>query len=100
MALAQGFEQILPSRIRTGPGPIPKTVVDEVESPTILSPQPVTTRMLGPSPATEYPVRSVSPELVPDRMADRVAGGGKFAGRLTPTPEHQLLHQHMNGITV
>ena len=75
--------------MRTGPGPIPETVIDEVASPTILSPQPMTSRMLRASPATEYPVRSVSPDLVPDRMADRVAGGGGFARRLTPNPEQQ-----------
>ncbi len=49
--------------------------------------------MLRASPATEYPVRSVSPDLVPDRMADRVAGGG-FARRLTPNPDQHLLRQH------
>jgi len=64
-------------------------------SPTILTPQPTTSRMLRASPAAEYPVRSVSPdlELVPDRMADRVAGSAAapFARRLTPTPEQQSL---------
>ncbi|KAI1490780.1 glucosamine-6-phosphate deaminase [Biscogniauxia mediterranea] len=91
VAKAQGFEQILPSKIRTGPGPIPKTVVDEVQSPTILAPQPTTSRLLRATPATEYPVRSVSPdlpELVPDRMADRT-GVPSLANRLTPQPEQQ-----------
>jgi glucosamine-6-phosphate deaminase len=78
--------------MRTGPGPVPKTVVDEVQSPTILSPQPMTSRLLQASPATEYPIRSVSPELVPDRMADRVSGGN-FARRLTPNPDQQMLRQ-------
>lgn len=87
--MAQGFEQILPSKIRTGPGPVPTTVVDEVQSPTILSPQPMTSRLLQASPATEYPLRSVSPELVPDRMADRV-GVPSISRRLTPQPEQQL----------
>jgi len=98
VAKEQGFEQILPSKVRTGPGPQPQpqaVVVDEVPTPTILAPQPVTSRMLRASPATEYPVRSVSPDLVPDRMADRVArhGGGDFARRLTPNPEQQGLKQ-------
>ncbi|KAI2633221.1 glucosamine-6-phosphate isomerase [Hypomontagnella submonticulosa] len=88
VARQQGFEQILPSSIRTGPGPVPKTVVEEVSSPTILSPQPITTRLLLATPAAEYPVRSVSPDLVPDRMADRV-GNPDILRRLTPQPEHQ-----------
>ncbi|KAI1411016.1 glucosamine-6-phosphate isomerase [Hypoxylon sp. FL1857] len=88
VARAQGFEQILPSSIRTGPGPVPKTVVEEVQSPTILAPQPMTSRLLLATPATEYPVRSVSPDLVPDRMADRV-GIPDISRRLTPQPEHQ-----------
>ncbi|OTB02167.1 hypothetical protein M426DRAFT_322876 [Hypoxylon sp. CI-4A] len=88
VARQQGFEQILPSSIRTGPGPVPKTVVDEVQSPTIQHPQPITSRLLLASPATEYPVRSVSPDLVPDRMADRV-GIPDISRRLTPQPEHQ-----------
>ncbi|KAI1343015.1 glucosamine-6-phosphate deaminase [Xylariaceae sp. FL0016] len=88
VARQQGFEQILPSSIRTGPGPIPKTVVDEVQSPTIHAPQPMTSRLLRATPATEYPVRSVSPDLVPDRMADRT-GVPALAKRLTPNPEQQ-----------
>ena len=118
--MTQGFEQILPSKMRTGAGPtngivtnginginginghnnpVPRTVVDEAESPTILAPQPTTSRMLRASPATEYPVRSVSPDLIPDRMADRVVGpGASFARRLTPKPEEQ--HPRQNGISV
>ena len=88
VARTQGFEQILPSKIRTGPDPIPKTVVSEVQSPTIHSPQPITSRLLRASPAAEYPVRSVSPELVPDRMADRT-GVPNISRRLTPQPEQQ-----------
>ncbi|KAJ9151242.1 Glucosamine-6-phosphate isomerase [Pleurostoma richardsiae] len=97
VALEQGFEQILPSKMRTGPGPVPKTVVDEVQSPTVLAPQPTTTRLLRATPATEYPVRSVSPDLVPDRMADRIPDPGFAAIRLTPTPEQQSYSQS-NGI--
>ncbi|KAL7621923.1 Glucosamine-6-phosphate isomerase (Glucosamine-6-phosphate deaminase) (GNPDA) (GlcN6P deaminase) [Parahypoxylon ruwenzoriense] len=90
VAKQQGFEQILPSSIRTGPRPaVPKTVVNEVSSPTILAPQPMTSRLLLATPATEYPIRSVSPDLIPDRMADRVAGIPNISRRLTPQPEHQ-----------
>ncbi|KAK1579798.1 glucosamine-6-phosphate isomerase [Colletotrichum navitas] len=114
VAREQGFEQILPSRIRTGPGPVPVTVVEEVETPTILHPQPTTSRLLRASPATEYPIRStspdielvfesmasrtkspteqqlraVTPDLVTDRMATRIPEPA-LAGRLTPTPEQQ-----------
>lgn len=127
VASQQGFEQILPSSIRTGanpqqaqsqynrqpipintstPPPVPKTQIngipqspptspqkfehEVVSSPTILAPQPVTSRLLRPtSPANEYPVRSVSPDFVPDRMADRVQGRPEIRGRLTPQPESQ-----------
>ncbi|RYP76485.1 hypothetical protein DL771_001719 [Monosporascus sp. 5C6A] len=94
VAKEQGFEQILPSAIRTGTKDIPKTVVQEsqsptLQSPTILAPQPMTSRLLrATSPAAEYPVRSVSPDLVPDRMADRV-GVPDLSRRLTPNPEQQ-----------
>jgi glucosamine-6-phosphate deaminase len=107
-----GFEQILPSKMRTGhpkdnkhgltngatsPPAIPRTIVVNSESPTILSPQPTTSRLLRPTvPASEYPLRSVSPErggdrddLVPDRMADRISGADSLGirGRMTPLPE-------------
>ncbi|PSR81045.1 glucosamine-6-phosphate isomerase [Coniella lustricola] len=122
VALSQGFEQILPSSIRTGPNvkatkpttarPIPTTVIiDEIsppsspksseahsqpQSPTILAPQPTTSRFLrATSPANEYPVRSVSPdmELINDRMADRMPEPGFAAMRLTPNPEAQVARQ-------
>jgi len=126
VANQQGFEQILPSSIRTGTitsqpqsqynrqvtpintaAAVPKTQINgipqspptspqkaelvvSVSSPTILAPQPVTSRLLRPtSPANEYPVRSVSPDFVPDRMADRVQGKPEIRGRLTPQPESQ-----------
>lgn len=92
VAREQGFEQILPSRVRTGNGPIPETKVDEVASPTILSPQPTTSRLLRATPATEYPVRSVSPDLIPDRMASRIPEP-HLSQRLTPNPEQQLMRQ-------
>jgi glucosamine-6-phosphate deaminase len=99
VASSQGFEQILPSAARTGPrkGPLPQPkrapsplpssfqkaattngIVAgleekaEKEEPSILSPQPTTTTLLG-APATEYPVRAITPELVPDRMGSRIA---------------------------
>ncbi|KOS17385.1 Glucosamine-6-phosphate deaminase [Escovopsis weberi] len=56
-----GFQQILPSKVRTGGGPNPRPLVNEISSPTILSPQPTTSRLLRATPATEYPIRSVSP---------------------------------------
>jgi len=73
--------------MRTGPNPtppVPDTIVDEVASPTILAPQPTTSRLLNAVPATEYPVRSVSPDLVLDRMASRIPDAK--LGRLTPQP--------------
>jgi glucosamine-6-phosphate deaminase len=88
----EGFEQILPSTVRTGNGPIPVTKVDEVVSPTILSPQPTTSRLLKASPASEYPIRSVSPDLIPDRMASRIPDA-MLSRRLTPNPEQQIFRQ-------
>lgn len=93
MALEEGFEQILPSKVRTGNGAVPQTRVDEVTSPTILAPQPTTSRLLRATPAAEYPVRSVSPDLVPDRMASRIPEPN-LNKRLTPNPEQQVLHQN------
>ncbi|KAK3303348.1 uncharacterized protein B0T15DRAFT_271725 [Chaetomium strumarium] len=120
VARAQGFEQILPSKIRTGPATVPTTIVtDEFPAPTIHSPQPTTSRLLRATPATEYPVRSrspspepnftprghlrvdsdaqytvssrsASPDLVPDRMAERMEDPALLR-RLTPNPEQQQL---------
>ncbi|TDZ44735.1 Glucosamine-6-phosphate isomerase 1 [Colletotrichum trifolii] len=121
VAREEGFEQILPSKIRTGPGPIPITRVDEVQTPTILHPQPTTSRLLRASPATEYPVRSVSPDielvfenmesrtktpteqqlrattpdLITDRMANRLPDPA-LARRLTPNPEQQQQQQQQS----
>jgi glucosamine-6-phosphate deaminase len=62
VARTQGFQQILPSEVRTGPAPVPTTIVtDEFPAPTIHSPQPTTSRLLRATPATEYPLRSRSP---------------------------------------
>ena len=112
VARAQGFEQILPSRIRTGPGP--QTVIQppklsapgdvelfqaHVQSPTILSPQPTTSRFLrASSPANEYPLRSVSPDqdLVPDSMASRIPDP-RLTKRLTPTQESRTIRVNAVG---
>jgi glucosamine-6-phosphate deaminase len=83
--------------VRTGPAP--ETVVQQPrevngnggDSPTVLSPQPTTSRLLrASSPAREYPLRSHSPDgdLVPDRMASRIPEP-ELNQRLTPTPEAQ-----------
>ncbi|KAG5951449.1 Glucosamine-6-phosphate isomerase 1 [Claviceps sorghi] len=96
VAKEAGFEQILPSKVRTGNGVVPATRVDEVESPTIVSPQPTTSRLLRATPATEYPVRSVSPDLIPDRMASRIPEPSLHR-RLTPTREQQATRH--NAIT-
>ena len=76
VAASQGFEQILPSTVRTGPRKKPSqqfaSLLEEKEEPTILSPQPVTSTLLN-APATEYPVRSVTPELILAPMSSRIA---------------------------
>jgi glucosamine-6-phosphate deaminase len=75
VAFSQGFEQILPSAIRTGPRPLQNHIdpAPEVkEEPTILAPKPTTSTLLA-APATEYPLRSHSPDLIPDRMGARIA---------------------------
>ncbi|KAK4141135.1 uncharacterized protein C8A04DRAFT_14327 [Dichotomopilus funicola] len=70
VARAEGFEQILPSKVRTGPSKVPTTIItDEFPAPTILSPQPTTSRLLRATPATEYPLRSRSPS--PDASSAR-----------------------------
>jgi glucosamine-6-phosphate deaminase len=76
VARAQGFQQILPSQVRTGPAtaatvtttvPVPTTIVtDEFPASTIHSPQPTTSRLLRATPATEYPLRSRSPSPTPE----------------------------------
>lgn len=93
VAREAGFEQMLPSRVRNVNGIVPVTRIDEASSPTVHSPQPTTPRLLGTSPAAEYPIRSVSPELVPDRMASRIPEPS-LHWRLTPTPEQQAARQN------
>lgn len=92
VAQEAGFQQILPSKVRTGNGPVPETRIDTVSSPTILAPQPTTSQLLRATPATEYPIRSVSPELIPDRMASRIPEPA-LNQRLTPNPEQQAAKQ-------
>jgi len=115
VARAQGFEQILPSKMRTGSyksaSHIPYTVITngeaDADSPTVLSPQPTTSRLLRvTSPAAEYPVRphsrSVSPDLMPDRMASRIQDGSASMRRLTPAPGEGFVNDcsaHLNGDT-
>jgi len=77
VAFSQGFEQILPSAVRTGPRPEgTKQHIDPVpemkEEPSILSPQPLTSTLLA-APATEFPLRSHSPDLIPENMRSRIA---------------------------
>jgi len=88
VAASQGFEQILPSAARTGNrklkplatgistsgGSVIKgnaAIKKDKESPTIENPQPTTSTYLS-APATEYPIRSVTPDLIPDNMASRI----------------------------
>lgn len=115
VARAQGFEQILPSKMRTGSYKstplVPFTVITngeaDADSPTILAPQPTTSRLLRvTSPAAEYPVRShsrsASPDLVPDRMASRIHDGSVPMRRLTPAPSEACANgcsAHLNGAT-
>ncbi|OBT54096.1 hypothetical protein VE04_06316 [Pseudogymnoascus sp. 24MN13] len=90
-AAAQGFEQILPSAARTGPRPpaIDAHYVNGANGmsskrapsppssrPPSSSARPTTSTLLS-APATDYPVRSVTPELVPDSMASRIEGAAK-----------------------
>ncbi|KFY52081.1 hypothetical protein V496_08668 [Pseudogymnoascus sp. VKM F-4515 (FW-2607)] len=89
VAASQGFEQILPSAARTGPRPpaIDASYVNGANgvtangtvptkvAPSILAPQPTTSTLLS-APATDYPVRSITPELVPDSMASRIESAG------------------------
>jgi len=87
VASNQGFEQILPSAIRTGTRKVRPTVTkpqtpskpasfrpEEFQSPTsptIQHPKPLTSTLLS-APATDYPIRSHTPELIPDSMSSRI----------------------------
>lgn len=85
--------------------PVPTTNVlesspPESPSPTIQAPQPTTSRYLrATSPAREYPLRSVSPDLIPDAMHSRLNNPGLAARRLTPEPGAQMAKQNgVNGV--
>lgn len=73
------------------PRTLPETVVPVVLNDTadvpILQPLPVSVSSHLAVPTAGDNSRAVSPDvdLVPDRMADRINGGG-FAGRLSPQP--------------
>lgn len=84
VASDEGFEQILPSAARTGPRPLmvkavaaapPKDEEEVVHSPSLAYPTPLTSTLLK-APATEYPLRSITPELVPDSMGSRLGTVG------------------------
>ncbi|SPO04755.1 related to glucosamine-6-phosphate isomerase [Cephalotrichum gorgonifer] len=85
-------QETLPSpNSKTPPYPtIPSTVLNEAGSGVPIL-QPISSRLRipdgGSAPSTSTN-RSPSPEcdLVPDRMASRIPGGG-FAGRLSPAPD-------------
>ncbi|KAH6678859.1 glucosamine-6-phosphate isomerase [Plectosphaerella plurivora] len=106
VALAQGFEQNLPVALRSGPSspvgqrlnvlipgnpPSAEVVIDEAQSPVspIVHPQPTTPSLLRANgPAINPLLRSVSPDLIPDRMASRIPEP-TLQSRLTPNPEQQ-----------
>lgn len=92
VARGMGFEQILPSAVRTGTGArmgssrARSAPVENINSPTSTSPtvaiaavaaapKPLTSSLLKPSPATEYPLRATTPELMPDSMNSRLLPG-------------------------
>lgn len=114
---SHGFEQSLPTHIRTGQpasNGVPKlkpvvveTVAASPTSPTIQSPKPTYSSnhlgfMSSANGTGEHNgngiARSASPDfdLVPDRMADRVTGEASWKRRLTPNPEKQMQHMRIN----
>lgn len=96
MAIEQGFEQILPSKVRTGNAEIPETKIQKVSSPSIVSPEPITSHLLRPELASGHISRSASPDLVPDRMASRIPEPN-LNRRLTPNPDQQVLRVNAVG---
>ncbi|KAM0331518.1 hypothetical protein ACHAQA_003195 [Verticillium albo-atrum] len=103
VAAERGYEQVLPAELRVHPASptSPKdaaVVVDAVQTPTVLRPQPVTPALLrANSPALDPNVRAVSPDLVPDRMASRIPEPA-LVRRLTPNPEQQMPGLRMNAV--
>ncbi|KAM6523549.1 Glucosamine-6-phosphate isomerase (Glucosamine-6-phosphate deaminase) (GNPDA) (GlcN6P deaminase) [Fusarium solani] len=96
VAREQGFEQILPSKVRTGNVAIPATKIEKVQTPTVIAPEPIASHLLRATPTADSARRSPSPDLVPDRMASRIPEPS-LNGRLTPKPEMQ---SKANGIAV
>ncbi|SPJ72486.1 probable glucosamine-6-phosphate isomerase [Fusarium torulosum] len=88
VAREQGFEQILPSKVRTGNVTIPETKIQRAQSPTIIAPEPIASHLLRATPAGDYTMRTPSPDLFPDRMASRIPEPN-LNRRLTPNLEVQ-----------
>lgn len=88
VAREQGFEQILPSKVRTGNVAIPETKIQRAQSPTIIAPEPIASHLLRATPAGDYSMRTPSPDLFPDRMASRIPEQN-LNRRLTPNLEVQ-----------
>ncbi|CRK36227.1 hypothetical protein BN1708_006988 [Verticillium longisporum] len=109
VARERGYEQVLPAELRVHPasptspassGRDSAVIVDAVQSPTVLRPQPVTPALLrANSPALAPNVRAVSPDLdlVPDRMASRIPEPA-LTRRLTPNLEQQMPGLRMNAV--
>ncbi|CAF3460696.1 unnamed protein product [Fusarium graminearum] len=88
VAREQGFEQILPSKVRTGNVAIPETKIHRTQSPVIIAPEPIASHLLRATPMGDYSMRTPSPDLLPDRMASRIPEPN-LNRRLTPNLEVQ-----------
>ncbi|KAK4232556.1 glucosamine-6-phosphate isomerase 1 [Podospora fimiseda] len=95
VARAEGFDQILPSNIRTDSNLklVPAAVVvNGVHTPPCTSPQSTASHHLLLPPSTPTTCtsrsRSPSPDFTNDRMGSRI-GDPAFTRRLTPAPEQQ-----------
>ncbi|KPA46215.1 glucosamine-6-phosphate deaminase [Fusarium langsethiae] len=88
VAREQGFEQILPSKVRTGNVAIPETKIHRSQSPVIIAPEPIASHLLRATPMGDYSTRTPSPDLLPDRMASRIPEPN-LNRRLTPNLEVQ-----------
>ena len=63
---------------------MPETTLNGAGASPILQPLPVSSHLQIPDGGAPSQ-RSVSPDLVPDRMGSRIPGGG-LTGRLSPQP--------------
>ncbi|KAG8671254.1 hypothetical protein FPOAC1_004497 [Fusarium poae] len=88
VAREQGFEQILPSKVRTGNVAVPETKIHRTQSPVIVAPEPIASHLLRATPMGDYSMRTPSPDLLPDRMASRIPEPN-LNRRLTPNLEVQ-----------